>query len=113
MKTVRESIAAIKKGESIVVFPEDSKNGYLPELEGLFGGFVVLSDVCKRRGIDLPIYVTYFKIKEKQYIIDKPVLYSQLTANGETREEVAKRLLDRCNELGKMQFNDEQNSQTA
>lgn len=113
MKTVRESIAAIKKGESIVVFPEDSKNGYLPELEGFFGGFVVLADVCKRRGIDVPIYVTYFKIKEKQYIIDKPVLYSQLTANGETREEVAKRLLDRCNELGKMQFNDEQNSQTA
>jgi len=32
------------------------------------------------------------------------VLYSQLTANGETKEEVAKKLVDRCNELGKMQF---------
>ena len=113
MKTVRESMQAIKKGESIVVFPEDSKNGYLSELEGFFGGFVVFAEVCKRRGIDLPIYVTYFKKKEKQYIIDKPVLYSQLTANGETREEVAKRLLHRCNELGKMQFAGEENLQMA
>ncbi len=113
MKTIRESIQAIKKGESIVVFPEDSKNGYLPELEGFFGGFVVLAEICKRRGIDLPIYVTYFKKKEKQYIVDKPVLYSQLSANGETREQVAKALLDRCNELGKMQFENEQNLQTA
>ena len=113
MKTVRKSIQAIKKGDSIVVFPEDSKNGYLSELEGFFGGFVVLAEVCKRRGIDLPIYVTYFKKTEKQYIIDKPVFYSQLTANGETREQVAKRLLQRCNELGKMQFSEEEITQTA
>ena len=104
IKTVRESIAALKKGESIVVFPEDSKNGYLPQLEGFFAGFTILAETCKKKGMDLPIYVTYFKKKERQYIIDKPVLYSQLTANGETREEVAKRLLERCNELGKMQF---------
>ena len=38
------------------------------------------------------------------YIFDKPVLYSELSANGETRNEIAKRLLDRCNELGKMNF---------
>ena len=113
LKTIRESVSALKKGESIVVFPEDSKNGYLPELEGFFAGFVMLAEVCKKQGMDLPIYVSYFKKKERQYIFDKPVLYSQLTANGETREEVAKRLLDRCNELGKMTFKKETEEKAA
>ena len=54
--------------------------------------------------MDVPIYVTYFRKKDLTYIVDKPVLYSQLTANGETKEEVAKKLVDRCNELGRMQF---------
>ncbi|MBQ1280862.1 MAG: hypothetical protein IIY16_01280, partial [Oscillospiraceae bacterium] len=35
-KTLRESIEALEAGESIVIFPEDSKNGYLAELEGFF-----------------------------------------------------------------------------
>ncbi len=113
MKTIRESLAALRKGESIVVFPEDSKNGYLAELEGFFAGFVMLAEIAYKQGMDLPIYVSYFKKNEKQYIFDKPVLYSQLVANGETREEVAKRLLDRCNELGKMTFETKKDEQVA
>ncbi len=104
LKTIRESVAALKKGECVVIFPEDSSKGYLAELEGFYEGFVMLAEVCLKKGMDLPIYVTYFKKAQKQYIVDKPVLYSQLIANGETRKEVAKRLLERCNELGKMTF---------
>lgn len=113
MKTIRQSLAAIRKGESIVVFPEDSKNGYLPELEGFYAGFVMLAEIAYKQGIDLPIYVSYFKKNEKQYVFDKPILYSNLVANGETREEVAKRLLDRCNELGKMKFEKQTDEKVA
>ena len=112
LKTIRESVAALKEGDNIVVYPEDSTNGYLPELEGFHGGFVVLAEICKKKGIDVPIYVTYFKKKELQYIIDKPVMYSELSANGESKEEIAKKLLDRCNELGKMQFPKEGETET-
>ena len=35
-------------------------------------------------------------------MIDKAVMYSELIKNGETREQVSKRLLDRTNELGRM-----------
>lgn len=38
------------------------------------------------------------------YIVDKPVLYSELSAHGETREKIARRLLERCNKLGRMRF---------
>ena len=62
----------------------------------------MLAEVCYRRGMDVPIYVTYFKKKDLVYMVDAPILYSELIKNGATRAEIAKRLLDRCNALGKM-----------
>ena len=105
-RTLRESISALQEGYNIVIFPEDSAKGYLEELEGFFAGFVLLAEACKRKGMDLPIYVTYFRKKDLTYIIDKPVLYSELCKESESKEEVARRLVERCNELGKMQFDD-------
>ncbi len=103
-KTIRESLAAIKAGENIVIFPEDSTKGYLEELEGFHAGFVVFADVCLKQGIDLPVYVTYFRKKDLTYIVDAPIAYSKLRAECDGKEEVCKRLVQRCNELGKMQF---------
>lgn len=103
-RTLKESLAALQQGENIVVFPEDSAKGYLPELEGFFPGFVMLAEVCFRKGMDVPIYVTYFKKKELRYIIDAPVYYSELAKDGATRREIAQRLVNRCNMLGKMNF---------
>lgn len=103
-RTIRESLEALQQGESVVVFPEKAENGYLPELEGFFLGFVVLAEVCYKKGMDVPIYVTYFKKKDLQYVVDAPIRYSELMRDGATREEIAKRLLDRCNELGRMKF---------
>ncbi len=104
MTTLRESVAALKKGENIVIYPEDSTNGYLEQLEGFHQGFVALAEVCKKKGMDVKIYVSYYRKKDRTYIIDRPVSYSELTKNGESKEEVCQKLLARCNELGQMQF---------
>ncbi len=104
MTTLRESVAALKNGENIVIYPEDSTNGYLEELEGFHHGFVALAEVCKKKGVDVKLYVTYYRKKDRTYVVDAPVAYSELTKNGETREEVCARLVKRCNELGRMQF---------
>ncbi len=101
-RTLRESMEALKNGENVVIFPEDATKGYLAQLEGFFQGFVMLAEVCYRRGMDVPIHVTYFKKQELVYMVDAPVRYSELIKDGATRAEIAKRLLDRCNELGKM-----------
>lgn len=111
VKTIRESFEAVQAGENIVVFPEDSTNGYLDQLEGFHLGFVMFAEICHKRGIDLPIYVTYFKKKELKYIVDAPVYYSTLAEGGRTRAEIAKILLDRCNELGRMTFDKEEDTQ--
>ncbi len=108
IKTIRESVDSIKNGESIVIYPEISDNGYLAELEGFHAGFVVLCEKCLKEGIDIPIYVTYFNKTNKTYVIDKPVNYSTLKDQGLSRDEIAKTLLDRCNELGKLEFTGEE-----
>ena len=106
IKTLRQSVDALRAGENIVIFPENAEKGYLEELEAFYAGFVALCETCKRRGMDLPIYVTYFRKKDRTYIVDKPVLYSQLSSKGESKEQIAQTLLRRCNELGKMQVED-------
>lgn len=107
VKTMRESVETLKNGCNIVAFPEKSDKGYLAELEGFHEGAVMLAEVCKIRGIDLPIYVTYFRKSDLTYIIDKPIRYSELCEMGLGREGIAKFLCERCNELGKMRFDEE------
>jgi hypothetical protein len=92
---------ALEDGHSLVIYPEDSTNGYLDELEGFHGGFLMMGEICLRRGIDFPIAVAYYKKSERKYIIDKPVMVSELLAGGRHRDEVARELCDRCNYLGR------------
>ena len=105
-KTIDESIETLKNGKSIVIFPEISDKGYLDELEGFHHGFAMLCSVLIRKGIDVPITVAYYKKNEKNYIIDKPVMLSELFVEGISREEIAINLCNRCNELGKMSLED-------
>lgn len=100
VKTIKESYEAILRGENIVIFPEVSDKGYLEVLEGFHEGFLLLAEFCYKKGIDLPIYVTYFNKKKLRYMVDEPISYSKLLNTYFTRERIAKYLLDRCNELG-------------
>ncbi|MBQ9728319.1 MAG: hypothetical protein IJV85_01860 [Clostridia bacterium] len=106
LKTLRESVSALKEGQNVVIFPENATNGYLEELEDFWLGFTMLGETCLKKGMDIPVYVTYFKKKDLQYVVDAPIKYSDLMQGGASREEIAKRLLNRCNELGKMEFKD-------
>ncbi len=106
VKTIRESIDAILSGDNVVIYPEDSQNGYLAELEGFHAGFTTLCSICQRRGIDLPVYVAYFRKSDMRYVVDAPIRYSELAARYKTKEAIAARLCERCNELGRMSFDD-------
>ena len=106
VKTVHQSLDALKRGESIVIFPEDSTKGYLAVLEGFHEGFVLLGEVALKQGLDLPIYVSYFRKSDCTYIFDAPVNFSELSEMYGSRAEIAKYLCNRCNELGKMHFDE-------
>ena len=104
--TISESIRTLEDGKNLIIFPEISDKGYLDELEGFHQGFVLLAEICHRRGIDVPIYVSYFRKSDFTYIFDAPVRYAELAEKCGNRGEIARYLCERCNELGKMHFDE-------
>ena len=101
-KTIKESIKAIESGNSVVIFPEDSSKGYLAELEGFFGGYLMLAKHLFKRKIDVPIVASYYQKEHNRYIFDTPRRYSSLMAQYKTHEAISAYLLHRCNEIGKL-----------
>ncbi len=106
IKTMRESLEAVKNGESVVIYPEDSANGYLAQLEGFFAGFAVFAEHALKKGVDIPIVVSYFRKEQKIFVFDKPKKYSELLAEYGDREKIIEYLLSRCNELGVMDLSE-------
>ena len=106
VRTMRESTKSIANGDNVVIFPEDSSKGYLAELEGFHSGFVLLAELCYKKGIDVPIYVSYYRKSDRTYVFDTPVKYSELLAQHGTRADIAAYLCNRCNELGKWTENE-------
>ncbi len=103
-KTLRESLEVLKNGENIVIFPEISDEGYLDEMKGFYEGFVILAELCYKNEIDVSISPSYFKIKEKVYLFDKPILYSELKEIAPTRKDMTKYLTEKCNALNNIEL---------
>ncbi|MDE6558043.1 MAG: hypothetical protein K2K39_02940 [Clostridia bacterium] len=101
LKTVKTSLKAIRDdGDNIVIFPEDSHDGYFDELNKFYGGFVVFAQALLKHGVDVPIFVAYYKKRKHEFVFDKPILFSKLKERFNSREEIAGYLLDKCNALG-------------
>lgn len=104
--TVKESYKSLSNGDNIVIFPEKSPDGYVAELKGFYAGFIVFAQYAFKNGIDAPIFVSYYRKKERVYVFDKPILFSELKSKFETREQMIDYLLEKCNALGKKDLTD-------
>lgn len=97
--SIRESVETLKQKRSLVIFPEDSEEGYKDTLDKFYAGFVLLGKTCLKMGIDLPIVVTYLSYAKNIYVVDTPILYSELIKKYETEEKITEVLCARANEL--------------
>lgn len=106
-KTINESVEAIKtRKENLVIFPERSDNGYEAEIKGFYAGFILLAQTLYKQGVDVKIFISYFKKDERLYIFDKPISFSNLKSLYSSREDMIAYLVERCNTLGKMKKED-------
>lgn len=97
--SLKESVAVIKEGQKIIIYPEDSSKGYFDNLTSYFAGFFLLGKLCFKQNIDLSFFVAYY-IKEKHtIIIDHPIKYSEIKKYENSRDEIAKIMCDRANNL--------------
>ncbi len=102
-RTLKETLKTLHERQSVVIFPELSKDGYFDELKMFHNGFIFMAEKALEEGMDLPLYLAYYRKYDRRYIVDEPILISELLRNKEPREHIAERLCRRCNELGKMQ----------
>ena len=100
--TLRESCDTLASGESIVVFPEDSSQGYFEKPKKFFAGFAVLGERMLRKGVDIPVFVSYFSKQKHTVLVDSPIRYSALKQLHGNSELIAEALRQRLNELADM-----------
>ncbi len=103
LNTIDTSIDALSKDTSVLIFPENSDEGYFEILTGLHAGFTLLADKYQReKGEDVPIYPMYFHEKKNTILFGEPVYYSQMKESGLSRKEMAENLRLKINALHDM-----------
>lgn len=99
LTTIRESVTAIEQGYNVVIFPEDSTEGYLEELKGFHSGFTLLLRACEKKELNVPVYVAYYRKSDNTYIFSEPIYYNDLKAQNLSKDQMSQLLCERCNAL--------------
>lgn len=100
--SVKMTEASLNNGETVVVFPEDSHDGYHDHLSSYFpGGFFAADRYCDKYKCDLTIYNCYYVKKLRTFVVDKGIPFSTLKEEfGKDYGAMAKKFCDRANEIG-------------
>ena len=105
--TIENSIKILDSNATVMVFPEDSNEGYFDEIKSVFPGFVMLAErYYKKTGEDLPVIPVYYSQKHKQIMVGKPLYVQELMKEGLDRQGVADRFKDEINGLYTTYFKD-------
>ncbi|MBQ9071460.1 MAG: hypothetical protein IJY23_08990 [Clostridia bacterium] len=103
--TIRSSIQALDAGISVMVFPEDSSEGYFDELTSAFAGFVALAEqYYNKTGEDVPVVPAYYHKKSKKIIIYPALSVKDLKAEGLNRYQIADKVKDIINSIYRTHF---------
>ena len=101
-KTIRESAADMENGKNLVIFPENSSDGYHDVLSSFLAGFAFFSKVLLKKGRDVLIYCAYYRKKDRTVIVSDPVRFSKLCGGDVDNVDIrriAKELCDKTNAL--------------
>ena len=107
MKSISLSMKSLSTGENLIIFPEDSHDGYHDHLTGYFGGgFLAADRYCKKFNKDIVLYNAYLIKKQNIVVVDKGIPFSQLKATyGNDFQAMADEFCRRANELGDLYRN--------
>lgn len=98
--SIKLSIAHLEQNQSVLIFPENSDDGYHKVLTHYNPGFVFLAEqFFKKHNIDVPIYTVYFSKADNALIIDEPKYIQPLIEKGMDKKAIAEIFKKRTNEL--------------
>lgn len=100
--TVKKSEQSLDRGEVLIVFPEDSHDGYHDHLKNYFGGgFFAADKYGLKHDCDFMMYNCYYVKKHRAFIVDKGIPLSELKEKyGKDYQAMARAFCDRANEIG-------------
>lgn len=93
-KTFQKSFDVLNSDIPLLIFPENSSNGYFDKPVEYQEGFVKLSKLYyKKTNIDLPVYNVYYSKDKNKIIIDKPLEINKLIEQGFSESDIAQKFL--------------------
>ena len=103
--SIRCSMDVLESGASVMIFPEDSTDGYFDELTSAFPGFVMLwQHYFRKTGEDLPVIPVYYHKRSRKIVVGKPQSVKSLFDSGLNRDEIAEHFKDEINFLFREHF---------
>ena len=101
ISTLRTSCEVLDMDIGIMLFPENSSEGYHEILKSFLEGFVMLADYYQRKhgGEDVPIYPVYYHAKKKVMVVGNPSKLTDYTSKGMSKAEIAD---DFCNQVNNL-----------
>ncbi|MCI5837706.1 MAG: hypothetical protein MRZ91_00655 [Christensenellaceae bacterium] len=100
LRTVKKTCKVLDNDISVMVFPEDSDNGYFDEIGKFSPGFVPVAEhMLTKKGKDICVRPVYYHKKKSLIVVGKEYFFSQFKQMKMTRNEIAEFFKDRVNEL--------------
>lgn len=98
--TLKNSVKVLEENKAILIFPENSNDGYHNKMNMFHPGFVVLSQYYyKLHNEDLPIYPIYYSRKQKKMVVGYPMYVQDYVKQGLSKEEISQKFCDAVNNL--------------
>ncbi len=111
---IHRSIDVLNEDLSIVIFPEDSREGYFDMPPAFNKGFITLTKTYYRRtGVDLPIYSVYYSKPKNTFVLESPLYVNKMLAEGKSEDEIAELYLARCHKLFLEHIAEKESTETA
>ena len=98
LHTIHDAAATMDNGLPVMIFPENSDNGYQKVLFDLREGYITIAKfISKKRQKETPIYPFYVHVRRKYLAIGKPFYLSDF--EGKDNKEIIKYTMEKVNEL--------------
>lgn len=97
IKTVKKSVEVLNES-ALMIFPEDSNEGYFDEMKKFFSGFVlVMEQYYRKNKTDIPVRAAYYDKRRSLILVDTPCYLHDF--EGLDRESVADAMRLKVNAL--------------
>ena len=99
MKTIRQSVDALAKGESVIIYPDVDYQSNEAEIGEIYDGFLLVErSYHKRTGKHIPFVPLFVSAKEKTMILGEPIYFDD-SDFSEQKPVVRRRIRDAINPL--------------